>query len=381
MITHDDHDQPATAAGPCDDATTVVPAPAQAAPELAWSQGDSETESLHRPWRSVWTLSGVGVVCAVLVAVIIDGLGFAGKSGAPQGSPHPGRIGATTPPSSAALAGPSSSPGLPLSFVPGALEQPVDAARLATLPIKGRAPKTGYHRGLFGDAWTDDVTVADGHNGCDTRDDILSRDLADIVRNGDCTVISGVLRDPYSGTTVEFHRGQGTSSLVPIDHVVALLDAWQKGAQQWDAATLRNFANDPINLQATTRSMNEQKGAGDAATWLPPNKSYRCAYVSRIVEVKTAYGLWVTQAEHDAIARILTSCGAPSADPEPPPTDTAPAYFPPPPASVPDSGLPVYYPNCRAARDAGAAPIYAGQVPQPGYRPGLVRDSDGVACE
>ncbi len=170
------------------------------------------------------------------------------------------------------------------------------------------------------------MTVADGHNGCDTRDDILSRDLADIVRNGDCTVISGVLRDPYSGTTVEFHRGQGTSSLVPIDHVVALLDAWQKGAQQWDAATLRNFANDPINLQATTRSMNEQKGAGDAATWLPPNKSYRCAYVSRIVEVKTAYGLWVTQAEHDAIARILTSCGAPSADPEPPPTDTAPAY-------------------------------------------------------
>ena len=90
--------------------------------------------------------------------------------------------------------------------------------------------------------------------------------------------------------------------------MVALSDAWQKGAQQWNAATLRNFANDPINLQATTGSMNQQKGDGDAATWLPPNKSYRCTYISRIVDVKSAYGLWVTQAEHDAIARILSDC-------------------------------------------------------------------------
>ena len=135
------------------------------------------------------------------------------------------------------------------------------SAELATLPIKGRAPKTGYDRGLFGEAWTDNMTMTHGHNGCDTRNDILARDLVDIVRQGDCTVMSGVLHDPYSGTTVEFHRGRGTSSLVPIDHLVALLDAWQKGAQQWDAAKRRNFANDPINLQATTRSMNEQKGA------------------------------------------------------------------------------------------------------------------------
>ncbi len=188
-----------------------------------------------------------------------------------------------------------------------------ELAKLATLPIKGRAPKTGYARSLFGHAWTDDVTVADGHNGCDTRNDILRRDLVNVETkpgsNG-CTVLSGVLHDPYSGTTVEFHRGRRTSSLVQIDHVVALSDAWQKGAQQWDAAKRRNFANDPINLQATTRSMNEQKKDGDAATWLPPNKSYRCTYVSRIVDVKTAYGLWVTQTEHGAIARILTNCGA-----------------------------------------------------------------------
>nr|WP_231584634.1 HNH endonuclease family protein [Mycobacterium haemophilum] len=188
-----------------------------------------------------------------------------------------------------------------------------ELAKLATLPIKGRAPKTGYDRNLFGHAWTDDVTVAGGHNGCDTRNDILRRDLVEVEfkpgLNG-CTVLAGVLHDPYSGVTVEFHRGRRTSSLVHIDHVVALSDAWQKGAQQWDAARRRNFANDPTNLQTTTRSMNEQKGDGDAATWLPPNKSYRCTYVSRIVDVKAAYELWVTQAEHDAIAQILTTCAA-----------------------------------------------------------------------
>jgi hypothetical protein len=190
-----------------------------------------------------------------------------------------------------------------------------ELAKPATLPIKGRAPKTGYARSLFGRPWTDDVTVLYGHNGCDTRDDMLRVDLVGVgVKPGshNCIVLSGTLRDPYSGTTVFFQRGQGTSSQVQIDHVVALSDAWQKGAQQWDDAKRRNFANDPINLQATTAAMNQQKKAGDAATWLPPNKSYRCTYASRIVDVKATYGLWVTQAEHDAIARVLTNCGAPA---------------------------------------------------------------------
>jgi hypothetical protein len=195
---------------------------------------------------------------------------------------------------------------------PAAVAEPADAelAKLDTLPIKGRAPKTGYQRKAFGSAWSDDVTVPDGHNGCDTRNDILRRDLADVAikpgTNG-CVVLSGVLNDPYTGSTIAFQRGRETSRAVQIDHVVALSDAWQKGAQQWDETTRRNFANDPLNLQATEGAINEQKGDGDAATWLPPNKSYRCAYVGRIVDVKAAYGLWVTQAEHDAIARILTA--------------------------------------------------------------------------
>lgn len=186
-------------------------------------------------------------------------------------------------------------------------------AKLNGLPVKGRAPKTGYERALFGDSWTDDVTVADGRNGCDTRNDILRRDLFDIVlkpgSNG-CAVLSGILNDPYTATTVEFQRGPATSALVQVDHIVALSDAWQTGAQQLDEWRRRDLANDPLNLQATVGWANQQKADSDAASWLPPNVGYRCAFVSRIVEVKVAYGLWLTPPEHDAIARVLaTDCG------------------------------------------------------------------------
>lgn len=198
--------------------------------------------------------------------------------------------------------------------VPAAADPVGDTrAALESIPVKGRAPKTGYSRDQFGDAWTDDVSVPYGHNGCDTRNDILRNQLVDVVikpRTNDCVVASGVLNDPYTGTTVQFQRGPGSSELVQIDHVVALSDAWQTGAQQLDETARRNFANDPANLQATLGWINHEKGDSDAASWLPPNAGYRCGYVSRIVDVKAAYGLWVTQAEHDAIARVLESdCG------------------------------------------------------------------------
>ncbi|KQU35661.1 HNH endonuclease family protein, partial [Rhodococcus sp. Leaf233] len=200
---------------------------------------------------------------------------------------------------------------------------------LATLPIKGRAPKTGYDRDLFGQAWTDDVDVEFGRNGCDQRNDLLRRDLADVTlkpgSNG-CVVLTGTLADAYTGTTIDFVRGADTSMDVQVDHVVALSNSWQTGAQQLDSVTRQNFANDPRNLQAVDGPANQQKGDGDAATWLPSNKSYRCTYVSRRVEVKAAYGLWVTPPEHDAIVRVLGDCGgnaaavaeaAPSTEPTP----------------------------------------------------------------
>jgi hypothetical protein len=186
-------------------------------------------------------------------------------------------------------------------------------AKLESLPVKGRVPKTGYERSLFGESWTDDVTVALGHNGCDTRNDILRRDLVDVVlkpgSNG-CAALSGILNDPYTGTAVEFERGPNTSALVQIDHVVALSDAWQTGAAQLDPFARSNFANDPLNLQTTIGWVNQQKGDADAASWLPPNKAYRCPFVTRIVDIKSAYNLWVTPAEHDAIASVLAQCDA-----------------------------------------------------------------------
>ncbi|GAA4474263.1 hypothetical protein GCM10023094_09520 [Rhodococcus olei] len=169
--------------------------------------------------------------------------------------------------------------------------------RLETLPVKGRAPMTGYDRKLFGQTWSDDVTVDGGHNGCDTRNDILRRDLREITlkpgTNG-CTVATGVLDDPYTGTTIAFTRVEDTSNAVEIDHVVALADAGHKGAQQLDERTRRDFANDPLNLQAVDGPTNQRKGDGDAATWIPPNPAYRCTYVARQIAVKATYRLWVT---------------------------------------------------------------------------------------
>lgn len=183
--------------------------------------------------------------------------------------------------------------------------------RLATLPVKGRAPKTGYKRDQFGPSWTDDVTVAGGHNGCDTRNDILRRDLTAIEtkpNTRECVIARGVLADPYTGKTINFTRGVRTSIAVQIDHVVALSDAWQKGAQQLTAAQRVNFANDPANLLAVDGPTNAQKGDGDTATWLPPNKSFRCRYVALQVNVKYRYHLWVTAAERDAMSRNLANC-------------------------------------------------------------------------
>lgn len=181
--------------------------------------------------------------------------------------------------------------------------------QLATLEIRSSAPMAGYDRDLFGSAWTDNVRVAGGNNGCDTRNDILQRDLSNVViRPGtrDCLVESGTFEDPFSGERINFVRGRG--ALVDIDHVVPLADAWAKGAQSWDEATRRDFANDPINLLAVDAGLNRQKGAADAATWLPPNQDFRCDYITRQIEVKATYGLWVTRAEHTAMAKVLTRC-------------------------------------------------------------------------
>jgi hypothetical protein len=238
---------------------------------------------------------------------------------------------------------------------------------LATLAVKGRAPETGYDRDQFGPQWSDV-----DHNGCDTRNDVLARDLTgEAFKPGtqDCVVVSGTLADPYTGQTIAFRRGDGTS--VDIDHVVALGNSWQTGSFAWDEARRTALANDPLNLLAVDYSANRQKGDGDAATWLPANRGYRCAYVARQVAVKAAYGLWVTQAEHDAIARVLEGCPG-----EPVPSSSTPA--PEAPAPAPTQPVTQPYANCAAARAAGAAPLHRGD---PGWSDSMDGDGDGVACE
>jgi hypothetical protein len=261
-------------------------------------------------------------------------------------------------------------------------------AALATLAVKGRAPKTGYDRDQFGQAWADV-----DRNGCDTRNDILRRDLTSFVLKAGthgCLVLSGTLHDPYTRATIAFVRGQQTSTAVQIDHVVALSDAWQKGAQRWDSATRQRFANDPLNLLAVDGPSNARKGDGDAATWLPPAKAYRCRYVARQVAVKTAYGVWVTRAEKAAITRILASCpgqplpaagaitlgGGPERAVAPAPSRTTSLQAGSSDVAGAQSG--VTYENCAAVRAAGADPIRLGD---PGYSAHLDRDGDGVACE
>ena len=172
---------------------------------------------------------------------------------------------------------------------------------LAKLPIKGRAPKTGYAREQFGADWT-------SANGCNTRNIILNRDMTDVTVDESCNVTKGTLHDPYSGKIIEFTRGSDSSGAVQIDHVVALSDAWQKGAQQMTQSERIAMANDPLELLAVDGPTNMQKGDGDAATWLPPNKSFRCHYVARQIAVKIRYKLWVTAAEHDAMSGVIDKC-------------------------------------------------------------------------
>jgi hypothetical protein len=177
---------------------------------------------------------------------------------------------------------------------------------LDTLAVKGRAAKTGYARSQFGPAWSDV-----DRNGCDTRNDILFRDLTSIVyKDGtkECVVESGILMDPYSGEKISFLRGTTTSSDVQIDHVVALSNAWQTGAFKLSYDKRLALANDPMNLKAVKGRLNSQKGDGDAATWLPPLKSIRCAYVSQQIVVKAKYGLWVTAPEKAAMQLLLGKC-------------------------------------------------------------------------
>lgn len=280
-------------------------------------------------------------------------------------------------------------------------------AALAALEVKGRAPMTGYDRAMFGQEWSDAARVPEfGRNGCDTRNDLLARDLQrETVESNGCVVTQGVLAyEPYTGArNVYFDKHDGLYETdFDVDHLVSLSNAWVTGAQFWAPEKREELANTPINLLLTDPSQNRSKGDGDFATWQPPNKAFRCSLAARQIRVKAAFGLWITPPEKAAFERVLATCpDEPLDQPEvqagytvtaeqaqqaalaagaaatPSPTST------PTPTQVPtkaptQSPANVYYENCDAARAAGAAPVRTGD---PGYGSHLDRDGDGVACE
>ncbi len=188
----------------------------------------------------------------------------------------------------------------------GVIDGPAVELMLGEIPVDDIAPAAEYDRDLFGQRWADT-----NRNGCDTRNDILARDLTEATfkpGTRDCVVLTGVLPDPYTAAEVPFVRGEGTSDLVPIDHVIPLSWAWQNGADEWDTATREQFANDPINLQATTREQNTSKSDRGPAEWLPAAETYRCAYIARFVLIAATYALTISAADASAAATVIDRC-------------------------------------------------------------------------
>ena len=306
------------------------------------------------------------------------------ENNADTSTAHPG---SQIRPGTVTIVNPDTSSVEPQGTAPIGSDEASEALRiLNTLPVKGRAPKTGYSRAQFGDAWSDI-----DHNGCDTRNDILNRDLTAKQHKNSrgCVVISGILNDPYTGKIINFIRGKDTSEQVQIDHVVALSDAWQSGAQEISAQERLQLANDPENLLAVDGPANQQKSDSDAATWLPANASFRCSYVARQIRVKAKYHLWVKPAEKEAMINVLTPCaGAAEAPPAPKPAPDTPASVVPTdaPAPVPQVDTPpaqnpapaLAFQTCADARAAGYRNMHRGA---PGYSDHLDRDGDGIACE
>jgi hypothetical protein len=176
---------------------------------------------------------------------------------------------------------------------------------LSALPTStGSSP--GYDRTLFGQSWYD----SDG-NGCDTRNDILRRDLTDLVIKEDsngCKVLRGTLIDPYSGDAMTFVSGVDTSVLVQIDHVVPLAWAWDNGASAWTLEQRQDFANDPRNLLAVSGELNQSKSALGPASWMPPNRAAHCSYVTQFADVVVTYQLSVDDADRTVMIAVLQRC-------------------------------------------------------------------------
>jgi hypothetical protein len=181
-------------------------------------------------------------------------------------------------------------------------------ARLVELPVSSGAFVQGYDRNFFGQTWADV-----DRNGCDTRNDILKRDLSDaVIKPGtfDCKVLSGALIDPFSGNSLSFVSGETTSFEVQIDHIVPLSWAWQNGASKWTDERRTAFANDPLNLLAVDGSLNMSKSDSGPSEWLPPNQPFHCDYAQHYGSVLVEYDLAIPRADLATLLELLGRCVA-----------------------------------------------------------------------
>ena len=193
------------------------------------------------------------------------------------------------------------------------LQPGVDAlAGIAVVAL--RIHRYDYRRAAFGEAWTDDNEAPGGHNRCDTRDDVLNRDLVDktFVWTKHCpdAVETGTLHDPYTSVTINFHRGAKVGEAVQIDHIVPLALAWDMGAYNWPFPERLRFANDPANLLAVEGQANQDKGDSGPALWMPPNTAFACRYAMQFIAVLRGYQLPVDQASVGVLHRAAATCPA-----------------------------------------------------------------------
>ncbi|WP_304108340.1 HNH endonuclease family protein [Mycolicibacterium bacteremicum] len=183
-------------------------------------------------------------------------------------------------------------------------------AGVAEIPV--RVPGYDYRRDAFGDAWDDDNDAPGGRNGCDTRNDILDRDLVEksyvSIKRCPNAVATGTLVDPYTNESIAFVRGNQIGASVQIDHIVPLALAWDLGARDWPDELRLRFANDPANLIAVAGGANQDKGDSEPALWMPPNRAFWCQYAVQFAEVLRGYRLPVDASSARVLREAAGTC-------------------------------------------------------------------------
>ncbi len=269
----------------------------------------------------------IPLVIAVILVVLFPGAArniasaIGGQAGLPQVSAPEVSISVPALPAVPSVDVPSTVP-VPRS-ADNAGFQAAGLAALGSVPTLDSRPfRAGYDREcgkdkdgkvrlcVFGPAWTDDTVAPGGHNGCDTRNDLLKATLTDITFKGTskCVVQSGHLaHEPYTGKSVDFLRGGSISQQLDVDHVVPLKVIWDYNGADWTLEKRTAVANDPMNLILASPSQNRQKGDKTPSEWMPASKDFACEYASKYAGVAAAYGLPMSVADKDSLTLALTN--------------------------------------------------------------------------